>query len=777
MLDFGLFNKSAVKADKVELKKFKDEASFQKSTPFPSLDYIASGGGKGTGGMQTHGRPDLLINIPLLYEAARNSNELRIIFDALKREIFRNGFEFEPDWLARCPKCEKDFEYEAIQCDECGEIPTLPNFGQIKHIEKFIKRVNVNKQSLKEVCDQLEDDFQTADEIFMVLVKEYTYSPDGEIVAGKIEQIVRGAPYNFSIISDKKGRIGYNESEQLVMVCPEHREMTFDVDEEDPMTTHCPRCGKRLRNVHYVELADDSGGYGDVYYLEGEVIHESKYHPTLLRGYPPIISVWNKSEALRAMDLYIKDYYGKQRPPKGMLLINTKNTDELRKMWAELIKNTQGNPHLIHPIGVDSNSSRGSVAQYIDFMNTLTENQYGDVRRLHMNVMGARFGVMPLYQGDLSNAGGLNNEGLQITVTNRAVEFGQEIWNERVFPRLLEEFGVKDFKLVLLPSEEQDEMADEQLFAQRAANAAQMLSMGFEVSLTEQGDEFKFKGEAKPMQQPGLGGLGGELDTGNFDNPLVSFPGGSQSFSSEPSIGKAKMPRFLDNPMTKELKAMFESVIKRFNLKSKPGESEMKKIISSVVGEVKKRLRTILDSQLDATYKTALKGVESELKVKIGFGKPDQNALKVLKEQDVFKGVFDNMETSMKKNLLEGIEKFYAEPGSLNSLVDNLSESVDLQRSRLETIARTETQHVSTLARAESYKKVDPRGERLFKWIGPTDSRTTAVCKEITNLTKKGVKLKELKRIISEVAKKYGFKARDFTPHYSCRHTHIILPK
>jgi hypothetical protein len=35
---------------------------------------------------------------------------------------------------------------------------------------------------------------------------------------------------------------------------------------------------------------------------------------------------------------------------------------------------------------------------------------------------------------DASASGGLNNEGMQILVTNRAVEMAQTIWNNYVFP-------------------------------------------------------------------------------------------------------------------------------------------------------------------------------------------------------------------------------------------------------------------------------------------------------------------------------------------------------
>ena len=58
---------------------------------------------------------------------------------------------------------------------------------------------------------------------------------------------------------------------------------------------------------------------------------------------------------------------------------------------------------------------------------------------------------------DNGKSGGLNNEGMQILVTNRAVEFGQKVYTEVLFPRMLKEMNVYDWKLTLYPNEEEDE--------------------------------------------------------------------------------------------------------------------------------------------------------------------------------------------------------------------------------------------------------------------------------------------------------------------------------
>ena len=63
-----------------------------------------------------------------------------------------------------------------------------------------------------------------------------------------------------------------------------------------------------------------------VVYGEGEVIWKAgKYKPSLLYGYSPIYAIWSKAMALSHMDEYIRKYFDKMRPPRGMLVIASRN--------------------------------------------------------------------------------------------------------------------------------------------------------------------------------------------------------------------------------------------------------------------------------------------------------------------------------------------------------------------------------------------------------------------------------------------------------------------
>ena len=108
---------------------------------------------------------------------------------------------------------------------------------------------------------------------------------------------------------------------------------------------------------------------------------------------------------------------------------------------------------------------------------------------------------------DSGKSGGLNNEGMQILVTNRAVEFGQKVYTEVLFPRLLKQMDISDWKLTLYPNEEEDEITRLRRDEQELNVAQRMAQLGFAPELLEdtanRDIRFTYKRpEPQPAQQP-----------------------------------------------------------------------------------------------------------------------------------------------------------------------------------------------------------------------------------------------------------------------------------
>ena len=90
-----------------------------------------------------------------------------------------------------------------------------------------------------------------------------------------------------------------------------------------------------------------------------------------------------------------------------------------------------------------------------------------------------------------------------------------------------------------------------------------------------------------------------------------------------------------------------------------------------------------------------------------------------------------------------------------------------------ETIANTEIHALKNKMREWSYKKLDPKDERKYKWLGPADHRETVACRNIKRRSVKGVSMKQLKQIIKEESRDMmglDWDVRDWSPHPNCRH-------
>jgi hypothetical protein len=166
--------------------------------------------------------------------------------------------------------------------------------------------------------------------------------------------------------------------------------------------------------------------------------------------------------------------------------------------------------------------------------------QYSAVREELRVRISAFFGVSNVFMQDSGKSGGLSNEGLQILVTNRAVEYGQKIYTRDLFPRLLNEMGVSDWKLSLYPNEEEDEVTRLRRDEMEVNIASRMMQLGFKPELKDEGDRdirFVYKNPEPPKpgnpQVPpppggvpgggmggGMGGMMGGPQMGRGGNPM-----------------------------------------------------------------------------------------------------------------------------------------------------------------------------------------------------------------------------------------------------------------
>ena len=294
----------------------------------------------------------------------------------------------------------------------------------------------------------------------------------------KINEIYRGDPTTLHIEVDEDGDRGHSH-----FTCITHREFKT--------TDKFDKCGVCGGGLHPIEFVNKSGGK-EQNYIVGEVVHFSKYSPSRLYGHPPVITLFNHIFTLSAMENYISTLYTKARTPRGILAVQTNNMESLVKYWKGVKEKLERDPHYTPIMGIETEGgSRGSV-EWVPFTNTIKEMDYINVKDDLRTRISSFYGVSNVFVGDTTTGGGLNNEGMQILVTNRAIEKAQSVYNKYMFPFLMKQFGITDWKVQLLRSEEEDEMAEMRRREMEMQLAIQMKNLGFEVDMNEDGD-FVFK--------------------------------------------------------------------------------------------------------------------------------------------------------------------------------------------------------------------------------------------------------------------------------------------
>ena len=416
------------------------------------------------------------ITLPALYAVSQENLILRTVQSKLRQEIFRRGYHWEKKFRKKCVECEEEYQHDIDMCKSCGGEVRSPDPEQVIYPKWLLGQENAMEQTFMQVLGEIENDLNIVDDAFMLLIKEYYVDPEtGEIAFYRVKDIVRGDPIFMRIIADKRGVRGGRYK-----ICRLHRDEVAYPGQEPK----CKICGSRLVDAHYVNMA---GSGKNQYFTKGEVIHLSKYNPSKLYGRSPVNTMWRQAMSLTAMDNYIYTAYQKRRTPKGIISVTTDNLESMKSFWKSVDEKMERDPHYVPKVGIESSSGRGGV-NWVKFMDTLEEMQYIAVRDEIRNRIAAFYGVSSIFMIDNGKSGGLNNEGLQILVTNRAVEFGQKVYTENLFPRMLREMDVTDWKLTLYPNEEEDEITRLRRDEMEVNLAQRMAMLGYKPELLEEGD-------------------------------------------------------------------------------------------------------------------------------------------------------------------------------------------------------------------------------------------------------------------------------------------------
>ena len=439
-------------------------------------------------------------------------------------------------------ECGEEFQTKIGRCTECGFMTRSPDIIQKRKINSITRRrMDVNDKTFPQMLFGIGLDIEKHDNGFLVTDYNYTFKDDSKTPTSKSwKQSYRGDPARIRpIISYKSGDLG-----SLYYTCirsNEHRKVfeRFDMAEIDNFATEWPLCklslgdkslgaeneiicGLPLQKVEYVLLKWENERTAPVYsYIKGEIQHAQKYSPTTAMGVSLIDSLYYPILQLLGQEKWIAEYYLKMRMFKGFLDIprgTGQKSENLQNMFSAEFQKWNQDPWYV-PVFSSPIGSKGIKFVRID--DSPKEMQYGENREETRKQIANAYGISNQFIGDTSAGAGLNNQGLDMAVTNREVKHGQTVMDNQILaPWCASILDIRveqlEFTVMYNANEEQDQMAEKQRYALDIANHTSLQQMGARVGFDTEGKLYAFApregeplvpGEIPPLPEEEQGAL------------------------------------------------------------------------------------------------------------------------------------------------------------------------------------------------------------------------------------------------------------------------------
>jgi len=448
-----------------------------------------------------------------LMTIARSCSEIAAPLMHIRNEVFRKGMNFEPKFAKKCTECGTEYENLTIECEKCGDEGKLvdPDEEQLEVIKTFIDDCNIFDQDLETVLKQFHRDFNAVDDAYLYLNKEYYIDEDSKNnkkdIKSKVVEIRRLKPAVMEFDLDDVGLPKHKN-----WICLLHRGELPQQKENDDEVLYCKKdgCGCELVPVMYTYKYRGS----KLYFTDSEICHQSKFEPTETYGYSPILIIFEKALTILGMDKTVFRYFYERKMPASMLMVATSDVESIRTARADLVAQLKANPDHIPMVGYTQQAGQRGRVDMVRLFHTLQEMDYLPVRQEIRERIAALWGLPPMWQSEHTGIGGLSGQSQQLVQFSRVVESDQRIFNTKVFPFILEAFGVTDWKLMLKQPEEKAEGTRISFAQQRAQIAGTLKQMGFTVEVkegTNSIDDIDFKVSAAQEQEgqedQGFGGM------------------------------------------------------------------------------------------------------------------------------------------------------------------------------------------------------------------------------------------------------------------------------
>lgn len=357
-----------------------------------------------------------------LYRIAEEVQDVKRSLLALRRNVFRRGIEVST---------ESD--------------------GRKLQILNLLRMKNRWGQNTVDVLEELEDDVNTVDDAFLYL----------PIVVGstRTQAPIRLDPCSTSFILTDNALGG-------VWICPACR---------------AESCDCRLGKAEAIYETDFNGSKLKLF--DEEVLHFSRYSPSKLYGRSPILTVLDEALAINGAAKALYQTFYKNKLPRGAVVVTTPDTEgfkaERREIRERLKDDPAYVPWLVLKNGQGQLGSQTSDLKFVQFGADLMDERSLKILKMLGERISSLYGVTA-------------QEGSDFAVTrmsddltqSRFIEDAQRAYNERVFPFLLNRWGIDGVELKLsLPEEFLEKQRLERL-NRKSIIAARLYQMGITVTAT-----------------------------------------------------------------------------------------------------------------------------------------------------------------------------------------------------------------------------------------------------------------------------------------------------
>ncbi|MHC1583107.1 MAG: phage minor head protein [Methanosarcinales archaeon] len=241
-------------------------------------------------------------------------------------------------------------------------------------------------------------------------------------------------------------------------------------------------------------------------------------------------------------------------------------------------------------------------------------------------------------------------------------------------------------------------------------------------------------------------------------------------------VSKAVARRFIrgraERRLRKTIRERIDQVIDRVLNEVDPeflGEST-DEVVQQITDAVISEFRRDWARAVSELYLSTKRRVARRLRQKMRFTAEDMDSLRLVTQGPILRRVYEGLSKVLSDKINERVKEYFKH-GDFERLVREIKEVGNMTYSRADRIARTESGVVENLALANAYRESDPEGKRRYRWVSIPDERRTEWCKKISELTRHGVTLEELREIIKEHGDPRLKDRRPFQVHINCRST------